>query len=171
MTGQPNPVYNFNDDSKDYLVCNYVDKGILGFSDSLVRNTGVTFLVSTTATLNFIKKSALRDDVVFDSTNTFCVVDILGCELHTQGSVKIIVKFGSQSYLIKFHVLGEGFTIPESGILGSPFLTKHQVVLNIAKKKMILLKPNKLPVSDPICTIPICQLDTPIRTYCSFKPI
>lgn len=173
MSGQPmNPAHGFNDDSKDYSICNYVDKGVLGFSDALVRDAGVTFLVSMAAPLNFIKKTALRDDVVFDSTDTISVVDILGSQLRTLGSVKIIVNFGSQSYLIKFHVLGEGFSIPESGILGSPFLTKHQVVLNIAKKKMILLKPNKLPVSaEPDFTIPICQPDTPVRTYCSFKPI
>lgn len=172
MSDQSIPLDNLSNDTEDYMVCNYVDRSVLGFSDSLVFNKSVKFLVSTTATLNFIKKSSLRDNVVYESTARIAVVDVLGCQLYTQGLVKIVVYIGSQSYIIEFHVLAEGFSIPEAGILGSPFLTKHQVVLNFAKKKMILLKPNKVPVLEPDYVFPVIEgLNMPIKAYCFFKAI
>ncbi|VVC40976.1 Aspartic peptidase domain [Cinara cedri] len=165
-------ISELSDDSEDYMVCNYVDRGVFGFSDSMIFGKDVKLLVSTGATINFIKKSALRDNVVFKNKATFTVVDVFGFELRTQGLVEISVKIGSQHYPIEFHVLGEGFSIPEAGILGSPFLSKFQVVMNIAQHKMIVLKPSKVPASkNDFSMLTIGQRNTPLKTYCCFKTI
>lgn len=53
--------------------------------------------------------------------------------VRTIGSTQLTINFGTNSRTFEFHVVPSSFPTPQDGIIGKPFLTDNQVVINIGK--------------------------------------
>ena len=82
--------------------------------------------------MSLIKKNKINKNVPIDQG---CVVSISGVtsgECATLGSVKVEIN----GFLCEAHVVPEGFPIDTDGLLGWDMLTKHQVKINAANKRL-----------------------------------
>jgi len=96
-------------------------------------NEIVKLLVDTGADLNLIKLGALHDDVQVSDTKIFMLQGINDRTVKTMRFTKLTIISGNQTSESEFHVVPTNFPILGDGILGKPFLTDNQIIIEVGK--------------------------------------
>lgn len=116
----------------------------------------VKLLVDTGADLNLIKLDALHDDVQVSDTKIFMLQGINDQAVKTMGFTMLTVINGNQSSESEFHVVPTNFPIIGDGILGKPFLTENQIVIDVGKGEITS-------TLDDVTTVPArCETIIPV---------
>lgn len=121
-------------------------------------NPDVKFLVDSGSDLNLIKISTLRDEVIVYEEIIYHLKGISEQLVKTMGYTTIGIQVGNRTIPTEFQVIHPAFPIPHDGILGKPFITGNQTIINYQTNELTL------PTDDEI----ISALDThtiiPART-------
>jgi len=97
------------------------------------RNTDSLFnaiLVDSGSGLNLIKISALKDDVIVYEEVIYHLKGISNQLMNTMGYTTIGIQIENITIPTKFLVIHSTFQIPHGGILGKPFITGNQTIIN-----------------------------------------
>ena len=92
----------------------------------------VVFMIDTGASVNLLKENALSPIVWINKKR---VIKLVGIDLEmvsTIGEVRLIIKGLEAS----FHIVPLSFPISEDGILGTPFLKKHNAIVNFETDRL-----------------------------------
>lgn len=101
-------------------------------------------LIDTGAGLNIIKIDSLNDDVIVDTNKKHQLQGITNESINTIGSTTLDILIENNNFRTEFFVVSAEFPITGDGILGEPFLTGNQAVIDIGKRELFVSERNTM---------------------------
>lgn len=95
-------------------------------------------MIDTGSQVNILKINCLRGDLKINETQKINLRGINKDLIQTLGKLTISIKLNEVDIKTEFHIVGTQFPIPKDGILGHDFLSKNNVIVNVAENKIII---------------------------------
>jgi len=101
-------------------------------------NQNIQLLVDSGSDLNFIKLSALNNDVMVHEPTEHILTGITGHVLQSLGTVELTLIIKHEKRKALFQVVESSFPVPHEGILEKPFIIGMETVVDYQRKELML---------------------------------
>jgi len=101
-------------------------------------NQNIQLLVNSGSDLNFIKLSALKDDVMVHEPTEYILTGITGHVFQSLEMVELTQIIKQEKRKALFQVVESSFSVPHEGILGKLFIIGMETVIDYQRKELML---------------------------------